>query len=91
MHIIKRHVGDVLMVIVANGQAAKDGAAERKGNLSACLSLDNGETVCSEYFQISNLVNITERPQSESLTDEEISMVLRSRVSKAGFEPRVVQ
>ena len=83
----KEHVGDVLMVIVADGQGVKL-AAERKGNVARVYRLDNGETVAWNIFQISNLVNITERGQV-FLTDKEIS-ILNQELSQAGFEPELV-
>ena len=83
----KEHVGDVLMVIVADGQGVKL-AAERKGNVARIYRLDNGETVARNIFQVSNLFNITERGQV-FLTDEEIS-VLNQELSQAGFEPELV-
>ena len=83
----KEHVGDVLMVIVADSQDAKL-SAERKGNVARVYRLDNGETVAWNIFQISNLVNITERGQV-FLTDEEIS-ILNQELSQAGFEPELV-
>ena len=83
----KEHVGDVLMVIVADGQGVKL-AAERKGNVARIYRLDNGETVAWNIFQVSNLFNITERGQV-FLTDEEIS-ILNQELSQAGFEPELV-
>lgn len=83
----KEHVGDVLMVIVADGQGVKL-AAERKGNVARIYRLDNGETVAWNIFQVSNLFNITEREQV-FLTDEEIS-ILNQELSQAGFEPELV-
>ena len=83
----KEHVGDVLMVIVADGQGVKL-AAERKGNVARIYRLDNGETVAWNIFQVSNLFNITERWQV-FLTDEEIS-ILNQELSQAGFEPELV-
>ena len=83
----KEHVGDVLMVIVADGQGVKL-AAERKGHVSRIYRLDNGETVAWNIFQVSNLFNITERGQV-FLTDEEIS-ILNQELSQAGFEPELV-
>ena len=83
----KEHVGDVLMVIVADGQGVKL-AAERKGNVASIYRLDNGETVAWNIFQVSNLFNITERGQV-FLTDEEIS-ILNQELSQAGFEPELV-
>ncbi|MGT2943385.1 YtpR family tRNA-binding protein [Streptococcus constellatus subsp. viborgensis] len=83
----KEHVGDVLMVIVADGQGVKL-AAERKGNVARIYCLDNGETVAWNIFQVSNLFNITERGQV-FLTDEEIS-ILNQELSQAGFEPELV-
>ena len=44
----KEHVGDVLMVIVADGQGVKL-AAERKGNV-AYLSFGQWRNSCLEYF-----------------------------------------
>ena len=83
----KEYVGDVLMVIVADGQAAKL-SAERKGNVAHVYRLDNGETVAWNIFGISNLFNITDRGQV-FLTDEEIS-ILNQELSQAGFEPELV-
>lgn len=83
----KEHVGDVLMVIVADGQGVKL-AAERKGNVARIYRLDNGETVAWNIFQISNLFNITERGQV-FLTDEEVA-ILNQELSQAGFEPELV-
>lgn len=83
----KEYVGDVLMVIVADGQGVKL-AAERKGNVARIYRLDNGETVAWNIFQVSNLFNITERGQV-FLTDEEIS-ILNQELSQAGFEPELV-
>ena len=83
----KEHVGDVLMVIVADGQDAKL-SAERKGNVARVYRLDNGETVAWNIFQVSNLFNITDRGQV-FLTDEEIS-ILNQELSQAGFEPELV-
>ena len=83
----KEHVGDVLMVIVADGQDAKL-SAERKGNVARVYRLDNGETVAWNIFGVSNLFNITDRGQV-FLTDEEIS-ILNQELSQAGFEPELV-
>lgn len=83
----KEYVGDVLMVIVADGQGVKL-AAERKGNVARIYRLDNGETVAWNIFQVSNLFNITERGQV-FLTDEEIS-ILNQELIQAGFEPELV-
>ena len=83
----KEHVGDVLMVIVADSQDAKL-SAERKGDVARVYRQDTGETVAWNIFQISNLVNITERGQV-FLTDEEIS-ILNQELSQAGFEPELV-
>ncbi len=83
----KEHVGDVLMVIVADGQGVKL-AAERKGNVARIYRLDNGETVAWNIFQVSSLIDITERGQV-FLTDEEIS-ILNQELSQAGFEPELV-
>ena len=83
----KEHVGDVLMVIVADSQDAKL-SAERKGNVVRVYRLDNGETVAWNIFEVSNLFNITDRGQV-FLTDEEIS-ILNQELSQAGFEPELV-
>ena len=83
----KEHVGDVLMVIVADSQDAKL-SAERKGDVARVYRLDNGETVAWNIFGVSNLFNITDRGQV-FLTDEEIS-ILNQELSQAGFEPELV-
>ena len=83
----KEHVGDVLMVIVADSQDAKL-SAERKGDVARVYRQDTGETVAWNIFGVSNLFNITDRGQV-FLTDEEIS-ILNQELSQAGFEPELV-
>ncbi|MDK6972255.1 YtpR family tRNA-binding protein [Streptococcus constellatus] len=83
----KEHVGDVLMVIVADSQDAKL-SAERKGDVARVYRQDTGETVAWNIFEVSNLFNITDRGQV-FLTDEEIS-ILNQELSQAGFEPELV-
>lgn len=83
----KEHVGDVLMVIVADSQDAKL-SAERKGDVARVYRQDTGETVAWNIFQVSNLFNISERGQV-FLTDEEIS-ILNQELNQAGFEPELV-
>ncbi|MDN5013040.1 MULTISPECIES: YtpR family tRNA-binding protein [Streptococcus] len=83
----KEHVGDVLMVIVADSQDAKL-SAERKGDVARVYRQDTGETVAWNIFWVSNLFNITDRGQV-FLTDEEIS-ILNQELSQAGFEPELV-
>ncbi|EUB24458.1 tRNA binding domain protein [Streptococcus sp. AS20] len=83
----KEHVGDVLMVIVADSQDAKL-SAERKGDVVRVYHQDTGETVAWNIFWVSNLFNITDRGQV-FLTDEEIS-ILNQELSQAGFELELV-
>ena len=83
----KEHVGDVLMVIVADSQDAKL-SAERKGDVARVYRQDTGETVAWNIFEVSNLFNITDCGQV-FLTDEEIS-ILNQELSQAGFEPELV-
>ena len=83
----KEYVGDVLMVIVADRQDAKL-AVERMGNVARVYRLDSAETVAWNIFQVSSLIDITERGQV-LLTDKEIA-ILNQELSQAGFEPELV-
>ena len=58
----KEYVGDVLMVIIADRQDAKL-AVERMGNVARVYRLDSAETVAWNIFQVSSLIDITERGQ----------------------------
>ena len=83
----KEYVGDVLMVIVADRQDAKL-AVERMGNVARVYRLDSAETVAWNIFQVSSLIDITERGQV-LLTDKEIA-ILNQELSQAGFEQKLV-
>ena len=77
----KEYVGDVLMVIVADCQDAKFAVAR-------VYRLDSAETVAWNIFQVSSLIDITERGQV-LLTDKEIA-ILNQELSQAGFEQKLV-
>ena len=83
----KEYVGDVLMVIIADRQDAKL-AVERMGNVARVYRLDSAETVAWNIFQVSSLIDITERGQV-LLTDKEIA-ILNQELSQAGFEQKLV-
>ena len=83
----KEYVGDILMVIVADRQDAKL-AVERMGNVARVYRLDSAETVAWNIFQVSSLIDITERGQV-LLTDKEIA-ILNQELSQAGFEQKLV-
>ena len=83
----KEYVGDVLMVIVADCQDAKL-AVVRMGNVARVYRLDSAETVAWNIFQVSSLIDITERGQV-LLTDKEIA-ILNQELSQAGFEQKLV-
>ena len=83
----KEYVGDVLMVIIADRQDAKL-AVERMGNVARVYRLDSAETVAWNIFQVSSLIDITERGHV-LLTDKEIA-ILNQELSQAGFEQKLV-
>lgn len=78
----KEHVGDVLMVIVAEnkGQAVQ---FERKGQVARVFLEETGQTVAWNIFEVSTLVKIAGNGQV-FLTDEQVA-VLNAELSKEDF------
>ncbi|MGT2799497.1 YtpR family tRNA-binding protein [Streptococcus marmotae] len=83
----KEHVGDVLMVIVADSKNDQV-AVERKGNVARVFLIDTQETVAWNIFQVSSLLTISGRGQV-FLTDEDVA-ILNQELQKEGFAESLV-
>lgn len=82
----KDHVGDTLLVIVADDKGVEN-LAERKEDVSRIQTVD-GTTVAWNFFNISDYLTIEGSGQVE-LTEAEIA-VLNERLKTVGFEERLV-
>ncbi len=83
----KAHVGDILMVIVADDKGAKL-AVERRGPIARVYREDSQETVGWNIFDASRLVTI-EGTGQVFLTDADVA-VLNAQLSEQGFEEKLV-
>ncbi len=83
----KAHVGDVLMVIVADDKGAKL-AVERRGPIARVYREDSQETVGWNIFDASRLVAI-EGTGQVFLTDADVT-ILNAQLSEQGFEEKLV-
>lgn len=81
----KAHVGDTLMVIVADDQG-KDNTAERLGNITRVQTTE-GQVVAWNFFNISESLAITGNGQVQ-LTEEQIA-TLNQLLAEAGFSERL--
>lgn len=83
----KEHVGDVLMVIVAEdkGQAVQ---FERKGKVARVFLSETGQTVAWNIFEASSLVELAGNGQV-FLTDEQVT-TLNAALIKEGFAATLV-
>ena len=83
----KEHVGDVLMVIVAEdkGQPVQ---FERKGQVARVFLEETGKTVAWNIFEASSLVELAGNGQV-FLTDEQVA-TLNAALSKEGFAESLV-
>lgn len=83
----KEHVGDVLMVIVAEdkGQAVQ---FERKGKVARVFLSETGQTVAWNIFEASSLVDLAGNGQV-FLTDEQV-ITLNAALVKEGFAETLV-
>lgn len=79
----KQHVGDVLMVIVADAKGEKV-SVERKGDVARVYVAATNQTVAWNIFEVSKLVDISGSGQV-FLSDEQVA-VLNSELEKEGFE-----
>ncbi|WP_153056150.1 DUF4479 family protein, partial [Streptococcus suis] len=83
----KEHVGDVLMVIVAEdkGQTVQ---FERKGQVARVFLEETGKTVAWNIFEASSLVELTGNGQV-FMTDEQVA-VLNAVLAEEGFAESLV-
>lgn len=83
----KEHVGDVLMVIVAEdkGQVV---AAERKGKVARVYIEETGQTVAWNIFEVSSLIDVSGNGQV-FLTDEQVAG-LNAELAKEGFAESLI-
>ncbi|MDG3132633.1 DUF4479 and tRNA-binding domain-containing protein [Streptococcus suis] len=79
----RQHVGDVLMVIVADTKGEKV-SVERKGDVARVYVAATNQTVAWNIFEVSKLVEISGSGQV-LLSDEQVA-VLNSELEKEGFE-----
>ncbi|HFH9922663.1 YtpR family tRNA-binding protein [Streptococcus suis] len=83
----KEYVGDVLMVIVADGKG-QDVTVERKGKVARVYIEETGQTVAWNIFEVSSLIDLSGNGQV-FLTDEQIA-VLNAELSQEGFAESLV-
>lgn len=79
----RQHVGDVLMVIVADTKGEKV-SVERKGDVARVYVAATNQTVAWNIFEVSKLVEISGSGQV-LLSNEQVA-VLNSELEKEGFE-----
>ncbi|MGM0126026.1 tRNA-binding protein [Enterococcus sp. AZ194] len=82
----KEHVGDTLMVIIANDNELEN-KVERKGNVARVQTIE-GTVVAWNFFHVSDYLTI-EGAGQVSLTDEQITELNRL-IKQAGFEEELV-
>ncbi|MCB5953712.1 YtpR family tRNA-binding protein [Enterococcus sp. CWB-B31] len=78
----KEHVGDVLLIIVADDQA-KENYVERKGNV-AKVTVDKGEVVAWNIFKASTILGEIKGNGQVELTEEQINR-LNKELAVNGF------
>ena len=79
----KEHVGDVLMVIVADDKG-QENRVERKGNVSQVSVVESGQVVAWNIFDASTILGKIEGQGQVVLTEEQLAKVNEELV-KAGF------
>ncbi|MGK0552192.1 YtpR family tRNA-binding protein [Enterococcus faecalis] len=93
----KEHVGDVLMIVVADDQG-KEKKVERNGQIARVSLVENPEQVVAwNIFQASDLISSIEGQGQITLTEAQIER-LNEAISQAGFtetiehdqEPKIV-
>lgn len=84
----KEHVGDVLMIIVADDQG-KENKVERQDKIARVSLIDEPEQVVAwNIFQASELLGPIEGSGQVVLTDEQIVLV-NEAIAKAGFKENI--
>ncbi|MDR0921069.1 MAG: DUF4479 and tRNA-binding domain-containing protein [Lactobacillales bacterium] len=82
-----KHVGDVLMVIVANA-ADRKVDVERKGNVARVFTIDDKKTVAWNFFEVSTMISTIEGTGQVFLTEEQVD-ALNEEMKESGFEERL--
>lgn len=83
----KAHVGDVLMVVVADSKGAKLDV-ERRGDVARVFLAENGTTVAWNIFDVSNHINLEGQGQV-FLSDEDVT-VLNQLLGQENFDEILV-
>lgn len=83
----KAHVGDVLMVVVADSKGAKLDV-ERRGDVARVFLAENGTTVAWNIFDVSNHINLEGQGQV-FLSDEDVT-VLNQLLGQENFDEVLV-
>lgn len=86
----KEHVGDVLLVIVADDQGL-DNQAERKGNIArVSLAEDSEKVVAWNIFNAAELLGTIEGNGQVNLSEEQIA-IINQEIAAAGFKETIEQ
>lgn len=83
----KAHVGDVLMVVVADSKGAKLDV-ERRGDVARVFLAEKGTTVAWNIFDVSNYINLEGQGQV-FLSDEDVT-VLNQLLGQENFDEVLV-
>lgn len=84
----KAHVGDVLMVIVADDQKTAV-EVEKKGKVARIFRQDNGQTVAWNIFDVSEQITIEGNGQV-FLSEEQVA-ILNNHLTEVGFDASLIQ
>lgn len=84
----KEHVGDVLMVIVADDKG-QENRVERKGNVARVHVVDSEQVVAWNIFDASTILGEIEGIGQIELTKEQVTKV-NEELAKAGFSETLV-
>ncbi len=84
----KEHVGDVLMVIVADDKG-QENRVERKGNVARVLVVDSEQVVAWNIFDASTILGEIEGNGQVALTEEQVTKG-NEELAKAGFSETLV-
>lgn len=83
----KEHVGDVLMIIVADDKG-QENRVERKGNVARVSLLEDGQVVAWNIFEVSTILGEIEGSGQIELTEEQVTK-LNEELAKTGFSETV--
>ncbi|MEI5990762.1 YtpR family tRNA-binding protein [Enterococcus crotali] len=85
----KEHVGDVLMIIVADDKG-QENRVERKGNVARVSVAEDGQVVAWNIFEASTILGTIEADGQVELTEEQFAKV-NAELAKAGFTETLAQ